>query len=55
MAEYLKEWKWEIKQLLDKQPQDTLGVKVYSAHTGNLLVLLKYESIKNKDKSNLCF
>ncbi len=46
---------WEIKQLLDKQPQDTLGVKVYSAHTGNLLVLLKYESIKNKIKVTCVF
>ena len=43
--------KWEIKQLLDKQPeQDTLGVKIYSAHTGYLIVLLKYESIKDKLK-----
>ena len=45
--------KWEIKQLLDKQ--DTLGVKVYSAHTGHLLVLLNYESVKDKVKVTCVF
>ena len=45
--------KWEIKQLLDKQ--DTLGVKVYSAHTGHLLVLLRYESLKDKVKVTCVF
>ena len=47
--------KWEIKQLLDKQFQDTLGVKVYSAHTGHLLVLLKYESVKDKVRVTCVF
>ena len=45
--------KWNIKQLLDKQilsQNSYLGVRVYSAHTKNLLVLLKYESIKDKIK-----
>ena len=45
--------KWEIKQLLDKQP--TLGVKVYSAHTGHLLVLIKNESMKDKIKVTCVF
>ena len=47
--------KWEIKQLLDKQAEDTLGVKVYSAHTGLLIVLLKYESVKDKVKMTCVF